>query len=111
MECAGENESENQGENRPAGGGQAGAITAHGSAPPECGRASSAGGDNGHYPSSWDRKAKKPVRPPTHTGSHAEAMGCINSALLESSVTFGRTESRKPAPTPLQTIFWMPPKR
>ena len=50
-----------------------------------------AGGDNSHYPSSWYNKAKKPVRPPTHTGSHAEAIGCINSALLKSSVTFDRT--------------------
>jgi hypothetical protein len=57
-------------------------MTAHGSAPPERRRPSLAGGDNGHYPSSWYSKAKKPVRPPTNTGSHAEAIGCISSALL-----------------------------
>ena len=49
------------------------------------------GGDDCHYPSSWYSKAKKPVRPPTVTGSHAAAIGCINSALLKSSVTFDRT--------------------
>ena len=57
----------------------------------ERGRQPLEGGDNGHYPSSWYNKAKKPVRPPTHTGSHAAAIGCINSALLKSSVTFDKT--------------------
>src|SRR5690242_1294373 len=49
------------------------------------------GGDDRHYPSSWYSKAKKPVRPPTNTGSHAATIGCINSALLRSSVTFDKT--------------------
>jgi hypothetical protein len=84
-------QSEKQGKEGAAHGGQASTMTAHGGAPPECRRASLAGGDNGHYPSSWYSKAKKPVRPPTHTGNHAEAMGCINSALLKSSVTFDKT--------------------
>ncbi len=66
-------------------------MAAHRGAPPERRRPQLAGGDNGHYPSSWYSKAKKPVRPPTHTGNHAAAIGCINSALLKSSVTFDRT--------------------
>ena len=74
-----------------ADGGQAATMTAHGGAPPERRRQSLAGGDNSHYPSSWYSKAKKPVRPPTNTGSHAAAIGCINSALLKSSVTFDKT--------------------
>src|ERR1700733_11384176 len=72
-------------------GGQAPPMAAHAGAPPERRRSSLAGGDYGHYPSSWYNKAKNPVRPPTHTGSHAEAIGCINSALLKSSVTFDKT--------------------
>ncbi len=66
-------------------------VAAHSRAPPVGGRQSLAGGDNGHYPSSWYNKAKKPVRPPTHTGNHAAATGCINSALLKSVVTFCKT--------------------
>ena len=83
---------EHQRENGPTDASQTGAIAAHGRAPPERGQHSLAGGDNhSHYPSSWYSKAKKPVRPPTNTGSHAAAIGCINSALLKSSVTFDRT--------------------
>ena len=89
-ERGGENDPENERENGSAGG-QATPTAAHTGAPPERRRPSLAGGDNGHYPSSWYNKAKKPVRPPTHTGNHAEAIGCINSALLKSSVTFDRT--------------------
>src|SRR5206468_7408152 len=107
LERAGKNESGNQDKER----GHAAALTAHVTAPPECRRPQLAGGDNGHYPSSWYSKAKKPVRPPTQTGNHAAAMGCINSALLKSSVTFDKTLSRKPAPTPLKTIFCTPPIR
>ena len=84
-------EPENQRENAVRSGSQTDPMTAHEGAPPERRRPALAGGDNGHYPSSWYSKAKKPVRPPTHTGSHAEAIGCINSALLKSSVTFDRT--------------------
>ncbi|HEY4975276.1 MAG TPA: hypothetical protein VII41_16800, partial [Steroidobacteraceae bacterium] len=66
-----------------ADGSHAAAMAAHSGAPPERGRHSLAGGDDdSHYPSSWYSKAKKPVRPPTNTGSHAAAIGCINSALL-----------------------------
>ena len=67
------------------------ALTAQANAPPERRRPSLEGGDNGHYPSSWYSKAKNPERPPTQTGNHAAASGCINSALLKSSVTFDRT--------------------
>ena len=91
LERAGENQAGKQGHERAADGGQATPIAAHERAPPERRRPQLAGGDNGHYPSSWYSKAKKPVRPPTHTGNHAAAMGCINSALLKSSVTFDRT--------------------
>ena len=49
------------------------------------------GGRPGHHPSSWYNRATKPVRPPTSTGSHAAATGCISSALLKSSVTFDNT--------------------
>src|SRR6187431_220077 len=80
-----------QGKHGGANGDRAGSIAAHINAPPEPRRPQLAGGDNGHYPSSWYNKARKPVRPPTQTGSHAAAMGCINSALLKSSVTFDRT--------------------
>ena len=89
-ERAGQHQSENE-RDRPLDGGQAARDNGARGAPPERGRPALAGGDNGHYPSSWYSKAKKPVRPPTHTGSHAAAIGCINSALLKSSVTFDRT--------------------
>ena len=90
-EHAGQQQPGHEGEDSSANCGQAEAMTAHGSAPPGCRRPSLEGGDSGHYPSSWYSKAKKPVRPPTHTGSHAAAIGCINSALLKSSVTFDKT--------------------
>src|SRR5206468_8752528 len=102
---------QNTAENGPGDGEQAGSLAPQGGAPPQGRRQSLAGGDNSHYPSSWYSKAKKPVRPPTVTGSHAAAIGCINSALLKSSVTFDKTLSRKPAPTPLKTIFCTPPIR
>ena len=70
------------------------AAAHRGSGAPEVRRPTQAslqeGGESCHYPSSWYSKAKKPARPPTHTGSHAAAIGCINSALLKSSVTFDR---------------------
>jgi len=50
-----------------------------------------AGGDTAHYPSSWYNKAKKPVRPPTQTGKPPEAIGCINSALLNPQFYFDKT--------------------
>ena len=67
------------------------ATAAHDSSLPQRERSSAEGGNHSHYPSSKYNKAKKPVRPPTHTGSHAEAIGCINSALLKSSVTLDKT--------------------
>ena len=91
LQRARENDPGEQGKHRGANGGQTFSIAAHIGAPPERRRPQLAGGDNGHYPSSWYNKAKKPVRPPTQTGNHAAAMGCINSALLKSSVTFDRT--------------------
>ncbi len=91
LDRARENESAEQRKHRNAKGSHASSIAAHIGAPPERRRPQLAGGDNGHYPSSWYNKAKKPVRPPTQTGNHAAAIGCINSALLKSSVTFDRT--------------------
>ena len=87
----GKRDAAEQGGDGGADGGQAAPMAAQRGAPPERRRPQLAGGDNGHYPSSWYSKAKKPVRPPTHTGNHAAAIGCINSALLKSSVTFDRT--------------------
>ena len=63
----------------------------HGDAAAKRGQTHLEGGNHGHYPSSWYNKAKKPVRPPTQTGSHADAIGSISSALLKSSVTLDRT--------------------
>jgi hypothetical protein len=91
LERASQEQPGQQGKHRYANGSQTGSMAVHGGAPPERRRPQLAGGDNGHYPSSWYNKAKKPVRPPTQTGNHAAAMGCINSALLKSSVTFDRT--------------------
>src|SRR4029453_11966766 len=91
LDLARQNESGEQCKHVNATGSQAHPVAAHICAPPERRRPQLAGGDNGHYPSSWYNKAKKPVRPPTQTGNHAAAIGCINSALLKSSVTFDRT--------------------
>jgi hypothetical protein len=66
-------------------------ATTHDSTLAQREQSSAEGGNHSHYPSSKYNKAKKPVRPPTHTGSHAEAIGCINSALLKSSVTLDKT--------------------
>ena len=88
-ECAGKDETENGCKDGLAGS-QPHPVEARLGAPARR-QQSMAGGDNGHYPSSWYSKAKKPVRPPTLTGSHAAAIGCINSALLKSSVTFDST--------------------
>jgi len=71
--------------------GHAHTVAAHGTTPAKRSQFWLEGGNHSHYPSSKYNKAKKPVRPPTHTGSHAEAIGCINSALLKSSVTYCKT--------------------
>src|SRR6202011_1070464 len=110
LERAREQHAEQQREQRPCRG-KAPAIAAHDHAPRQRGQAHLEGGDDCHYPSSWYSKATKPVRPPTTTGNHAAAIGCINSALLKSSVTFDSTWRRKPAPTPLKTIFCTPQNR
>src|SRR5262249_10206137 len=64
-----------------------------------------------HYPSSWNNNTTKPGSPPTTTGAHAATSGEISCDLLMSSVIFDSTNSRKPAETPLNTIFCTPPKR
>src|SRR5207302_10053493 len=87
----GKRQAEHQAEQGAAARGQTPSTTAHERAPLQRKQPSLAGGDYCHYPSSWYSKAKKPVRPPTSTGSHAAAIGCINSALLKSSVTFDST--------------------
>ncbi len=88
---AGKNESEKQSKKGVRDGGQKTFVAVHRGAPPDQSQTKLAGGDDCHYPSSWYSKAKKPVRPPTNTGSQAEAIGCINSALLKSSVTLDKT--------------------
>ena len=90
-ERAGQTQPENQGKTGPLTAAKRARSRRTGVRRPDAGRPSLAGGDNSHYPSSWYSKAKKPVRPPTSTGSHAAAIGCINSALLKSSVTFDKT--------------------
>ncbi len=91
IERDGKRQADNQSEQGAAMHGQAPSMAAHDRAALERNHTPLAGGDDCHYPSSWYNKAKKPVRPPTSTGSHAAAIGCINSALLKSSVTFDST--------------------
>jgi len=57
-----------------------------------------AGGDNGHYPSSWYNKAKNPVRPPTTHGNHAAAKDASTRPWLKSQLlsTERRAESLHP---------------